>query len=134
MSMDYWPILGYGLAVEPDLIDFGKAAELLNKHDIEPEDRDVYGFVEVLFKDVVPGLPPGPAHCLIYCSEGEMGDGVYVYLPPHFPWETKGDYARLTPEAVADAIADLLTPYLAEGVGKEDVKRRVGEIFSVGCG
>ena len=134
MSFEYWPIVGYGIAVEPDFINFGKAAKLLRKYDIDPEDRDVYSFLEALFKETVAKLPPGPVHHLIYGFEGEMGGSVYLYLPSHLPWEMKEDYRRLTPEDVAEAIANLLAPYLADGISKEDIKRRVGEIFSVGCG
>ncbi|SMB96851.1 hypothetical protein SAMN00808754_1689 [Thermanaeromonas toyohensis ToBE] len=132
MSFDFWPILGYGLVVEPELLDLKKAAHLLRSYDLEPDETGIYEFMQILFDDVVPGLPPGPVHYLMYTSQGEMDDEVYLYLPPYLPWEVSEEYVRLTPEAVAQAIAGLLEPYLADGVRKEDIVARVGEIASVG--
>ncbi|MGB9867939.1 MAG: hypothetical protein ACPLPR_08595 [Bacillota bacterium] len=132
---EYWPIMGYGVAVEPEMIDFRKAAGLLTRRGVDPEDKDLYTLIEALFEDVIPQMPRGPAYYLMYSDEGELAGGdvrIYLYLPPYLPWNLTQEYCCFTPEAVAEAIAGLLGPYLADGLTPEDVRRQVGEISSVG--
>ena len=119
MGVEYWPIMGYGAMVTPDMIDPNKAAEFMGTDD--------YDFGDLLNK--LCSLPEGDL--LIWAGTGEFDyeEVYFLYCPAMVPWEVKGKWKEATPEAVREAITKLLAPLLRDGVSI-----KIDEVFAVGCG
>lgn len=123
MSMDYWPILGYGVCLVEDMIDRSKAASLMGI----PEEDVVIEELLVHLCELPEGKP------LTWASTGEMYDEpvYFLYCPAVLPWAVPGSrWEGISAEQVAEAIRSLLTPVLKEGVQLPQPE----DICEVGCG
>jgi hypothetical protein len=123
VSMEYWPILGYGVQLTPDMINPHKAARFMGTDD--------YAFHELLQK--LCGLAEGAP--LAWASTGEMWDEEYYYLycPAVVPWGAlKEPWRNATPEAVREAILKALGRVLRDDIDVSTLA--VDEISDVGCG
>lgn len=123
MGMEYWPIVGYGVRLTPDMVDPGKAARFMGTND--------YFFHELLEK--LCHLPEG--RLLIWASTGEMGceELHYLYCPALVPWKAAEEpWKGATREQVERAIRAVLAPLLRDGLNAADLE--FDEIFDVGCG
>lgn len=121
MGMDYWPIMGYGLAIRQS-----EFAGLFDeeKLPINPFEK---GFAECLDTIV------GPSSYLYWDFTGEMWEDeiFYIYLPAGMPWEHPP--GEMEPDDVRQEILSVLRPYLKEGVEAE-ILNRIDEVCDVGCG
>ncbi|AOQ24659.1 hypothetical protein MTAT_20040 [Moorella thermoacetica] len=111
MSIDYWPIVGFGVEVTEDIID---KAKLKDKN----------------LEDILEEIATGDIY---WAPLGEMSDeySCFLYIPAALPWENR--HKNLTEDKVKKMILDALRPYLRPGVEK-DLLESIGYISEVGCG
>lgn len=122
MSIDYWPICGYGVAVTPGMLDPAKVRRTLGI-DI---DEGIWAVLERACREL------GAPAMLLYSATQEMyaEDIGYLYCPRLLPWDvTQGPWRDLTREQVEEAIRRILGPLL-----KDNAELFFEEIDEVGCG
>ncbi len=132
MSIEYWPIVIYGLEVEQSMFDAYKMAELIgfeNDKDgvIEDDDINFHEFLDELT------YKPGYEY-LTWVDSAEMDGGIYFGMPAGYPWQFNSDtYKNLTAEKVRIDILSLLKPYLKEGVDVKALEKGIDYYEAVGC-
>jgi len=123
MSIEYWPIMGYGVAVTEEMLDSEKVSKFLG---IAEDDICLWSVLEKICS-----LPE--AHgVLIWSTTNEMyaDDIGFIYCPSILPWEAaKRPWCNVTKEQVEQIIRTILVPLLQDGVELE-----FEEIAEVGCG
>lgn len=129
MSLDYWPILGYGIRVTPDMLDRQKVADVFGFEcqDDEEMSRDLASILNemALISNDYP---------LNWISTGQMYDEeiYYLYCPAMLPWEMLDGWRSLTQERVQEAIRTALARVAAVHLDLSSLKFE--EIADVGCG
>lgn len=128
MSMEYWPIMGYGVQVTKDIFDPAKVERILG---IVNDGED-----DLLLDDVLEAICSLPeARGLTWACTAEMWyDPIwYLYCPALLPWVARLEaWQGKTQEGVKETIRNLLAPILRDNLDPSELK--FGEIADVGCG
>lgn len=122
MSLEYWPIVGYGVRVTEGMLDPKRVKDLLG---VEISDGLWAVLEQICTLSVADRI-------LSWSTTSDMYDKDYGYLYCPFlpPWEANAvPWCDVTPEQVEKAIRAALGPFLRNGVQLE-----VQEINEVGCG
>ena len=125
MSLEYWPIVGYGIMVSDDMVDFEKAVRLMKAYGIEPDPEpsleDGLQFLTELSEDVP----------IYWESTCDMYDECfyYLYVPAVLPWEVSS-WQHITRDRTNAVLKQLVGLILRNGVEAPSS----GEIADVGCG
>jgi hypothetical protein len=122
MSLEYWPILGYGVEVTEEMLDPEKVNKILG---IDKDDLCLWDVLEKICS------LPKAQDILTWSTTGEMYayDVGYVYCPSVLPWEAvKEPWCNITKEQVEESIRTVLAPLLRNGEELE-----FEEIAEVGC-
>jgi hypothetical protein len=122
MSLEYWPIVGYGVRVTEDMLDPERVKDLLG---VDISDGLWVVLEQICTLSVADRI-------LSWSITNEMYDEDYGYLYCPFlpPWEANTvPWCNVTPEQVEKAIRAALGPVLRSGVQLE-----FKEINKVGCG
>lgn len=127
MSLDYWPIVGYGVEVSFDMLDEEKIRRVfaLEFDPDYPPSRDDMSDLLYMVCRPFPGLT--------YAGTGEMWDKPvwYVYCPVLFPWEARQEpWKSMSRERAEQIISSALAPILRI----DQSSLQFTEIFDVGCG
>jgi hypothetical protein len=135
MSIEYWPIVIYGLKVDQSILNLRKVAKLIG---LENEDEIVKDGVikRNCLHDFLDALTwQKGCEYLEWIDSAEMEDGIYLGLPAGYPWQFNSDvaYKNLTAEKVRADISNLLKPYLKEGVDVKALEKEIDYYEAVGC-
>ncbi|MGB9886450.1 MAG: hypothetical protein ACPLRW_05560 [Moorellales bacterium] len=114
MGMEYWPIIGYGVHVVPEMIDAEKAARFLGVEEFDPE-RDL--------ADLLDAVCAASGGRLRWEENASFWEDPTYYL-------CTDNCRRAAQEAeLEELVARLLGPVLRGGVDPADLE--VAPIFSV---
>jgi predicted RNase H-like HicB family nuclease len=126
MSMDYWPIAGYGVEIEKGTFDSKKVAALLEEKYTGEDDYE-YDFPEFLGK-LLKDTP------FVWTTTADMWNDQYWYvmLTAALP----GIKQRVidTIQEVNDMLMDVLRPYLDHEIDEATLRSQIETIQTVGCG
>lgn len=124
MAVDFWPIVGYGVRLTEDMIDYDKAVELIRSSGREADP------VTISVEDVMTHLADMSEGVLTWASTCDIYNEnyFYLYVPAVLPLETDL-LDNLTPQAVEQMIQSLLSQVVKDGV----ILPQVHDIFDVGC-
>lgn len=126
MSMEYWPIMGYGVEIRLDMLDPTKIESVLG---IVNDGEDDIDLADVL--DKICSMP-GPWRLVWGCTAEMYDDPIwYLYCPSLLPWSSE-TWRNLSRESVEQAIRALLAPILRENFDPKKLEFK--EIADVGCG
>lgn len=127
MSIEYWPILGYGVCVSEDIIDYEKVFQLMQEHNYQEMDAETPG--ELIIEDILQFLcdiAPIPLHWST-TGDCDCNNAAYLYIPAVLPWD---DYPKITKQEADKILVDLVNNIILI----ENYEILPQEIADVGCG
>jgi len=127
MAIEYWPILGYGIGLTEETINFEKATKTMQAYqylnpDIFDADPD-----EITIEDVLQFLAEIAPIPLYWSTTGYCCGTGYLYLPATLPWDDFG-------KDVTKDYAEKVFVYLANLVLADNCEVCPEEVADVGCG
>jgi len=143
MSIDYWPISGFGIKFDLSLFDPEKLLDMMGIKVTAPDGELLTKeeYMEKLYQigidavlEKLVSTPEVEALGIGWGNTAEMDDGCYLMYYAWMPWEMPDPMKNLTMEQATENIVTVLLPYLRDGVTSNDLRKMVGDICTVGCG
>jgi len=124
MSIEYWPIVGYGLKL--DNIKIFNTDKLLEELVLDEDDLSLEDIADFL---------TSKSKFLIWCSTAQMywDDVIYLYFPCELPWMMKEEVKKLNKEDIKNEIIKVIKPYLKSEIDIEEIREQIDYISDCGC-
>lgn len=132
MSMCYWGVVGYGIAVTEDMFDEKKLKNMPSLSDLEEEDWEEGAIWDNgMLQDIVDDLSP---NYLGFGDTGNMDDGQFFMYFAQYPWSMSDEEKNLTKEDINKLIVEGLLPYVKDEYTEEWIRERIHDISVGGAG